>query len=201
MTHLAPVDFRHMGVELTPAEAALAESSPAVLHAPTYDALFRLGIHGKALTGADAFDALHVEAVCFLGNERFEFARDMSEPCESGLAVIIPCRNELGRTVDLVAWEIETRKLAVWRGEAAMLGEDQIDAPRIEYDGVRIYPGPVDWLHAGRRGAVILDALRARWRLAEDRLIVNDADFGRRLRRMLRLPEPRVFVDVGTAAA
>jgi hypothetical protein len=201
MTDLAPVDYRHLGVGLTPAEATLAGSLPALLHGPTYDALYRLGIYGTALTGADAFDALHVEAVRFLGNDRFEFAREMSEPCESTLAVIIPCRNEFGRTVDLVAWEIDTSKLAAWRGEAAMLGEDQIDAPRIEYDGLRIYPGPLDWLHAGRRGTVILDALRARWRLAEDRLIVNDVDFGRRLRGMLRLPEPRVFVDVGTAVA
>jgi hypothetical protein len=201
MSHLAPLYSRQVGIGLTPAEAALVGSLPVVLHAPTYDTLFRLGVHGAALTGADAFDALHVEAVCFLGNERFEFAREMSEPCESALAVIIPCRNEFGMTVDLVAWEIDTGKLAAWRGEAAMLGEDQIDAPRIEYDGVRIYPGPVDWLHAGRRGAVILDALRARWRLAEDRLIVDNADFGRRLRGMMRLPEPRVFVDVGMAAA
>jgi hypothetical protein len=201
VSHLAPLDFRHVGIGLTPAEAVLVGSLPVVLHAPTYDALFRLGIHGAALTGADAFDALHVEAVCFLGNERFEFAREMSEPCESTLAVIVPCRNEFGRTVDLVAWEIDTNKLAAWRGEAAILGEDQIDAPRIECDGLRVYPGPRDWLHAGRRGAVILDALRARWRLAEDRLIVDNADFGRRLRGMLRLPEPRVFVDIGAAAA
>jgi hypothetical protein len=201
MTHLAPVDFRHIGIGLTPAEAALVGSLPAVLHAPTYDALFRLGIHGAALTGADAFDALHVEAVCFLANERFEFAREMSEPCESALAVIIPCRDEFGRTVDLVAWVIDTGTLATWRGEAAILGEDHLDSPRIEHDGIRIYPGPLDWLHAGRRGAVIIDAMRARWRLAEDRLVVNDADFGRRLRSMLRLPEPRVFVDTGKAAA
>ena len=45
-----------------------------------------------------------------------------------------------------------------------------------------------------------LDPARARWRLAEERLLVEDPEFARRLRDMLHLPEPRVFVDTRGAA-
>jgi hypothetical protein len=48
---------------------------------------------------------------------------------------------------------------------------------------------------------VILDAKRARWRLAEEHLIVGDPTFGRHLRDILRLPEPRIFVERRRAAA
>jgi hypothetical protein len=83
-----------------------------------------------------------------------------------------------------------------------MLGEDRpMTAPRIEVDGVRVFPGPAEWLRAERRGVVILDAERARWRLAGERLIVDAATFGRRLRDALRLPEPRVFVENARMAA
>jgi hypothetical protein len=196
-------DLRLIGISLTPAEAALTESLPVVLHSPTYEALFRLGVRGVALTGADAFDALHIEVVCFLQDGRFEFARDIRDQVEGALAVIIPCRDEFGRTTDLAAWHMDTGRVATWLGAAVMLGEDNISAPRIDCDGVRVFPDAAAWLREDRRGVVILDATRARWRLTEERLIVREADidFGRRLRKILRLPEPRIFVETAKVAA
>ena len=117
------------------------------------------------------------------------------------LAVIIPALDESGETVDLAAWHMETGAVAIWRGVAAMLGEDGIDASRIEVDGLRVFPGLAEWLRAGRRGVVILDSESARWRLSEETLIVSAAAFGRRLRDALRLPEPRVFVEEKRRAA
>lgn len=193
-------DLRHIGIGLNPCEAALNESSLVVLDTAIYDALFALGISGDAITGLDAFDALHVEHVSFLPGRRFELTRNMRDQSSSTLAIIIPVR-EGGRTVDLCAWDLNNGTLATWRG-APLLGQDVICAPRIEADGVRVYVDPVEWLRAGRRGIVVIDATGARWRLAEERLIVRDADFGRRLRHMLRIPEPRVFVEsTGRAAA
>ena len=64
-----------------------------------------------------------------------------------------------------------------------------------------MFPGPAEWLRAGRRGVVILDNERARWRLSEETLIVSDAAFGRRLRDALRMPEPRVYVEEKRRAA
>ena len=82
-----------------------------------------------------------------------------------------------------------------------MLGEDRLIEPRIEVDGLRLFASPLEWLRAERQGVVILDPERARWRLAGERLIVGDVDFGRRIRDALRLPEPQIFVETERRAA
>ncbi|MDE3176810.1 MAG: hypothetical protein KGM15_11970 [Pseudomonadota bacterium] len=193
-------DERLVGLNLTPAEAALAGSMPAVMHAPTYVALHDHGISCAAITGYDAFDALHVEPVCFLPSGRFELARDMRDQTGALLAVIVPCRNDLGFLDDLCAWEISTDKLAWWRGAAALIGESYFAEPWVD-DGVRVFATVAEWLRADRRGVVILRSSLARWRLAEHRLIVDDAHFGRKLRDALWLPEPCGFVDTARRAA
>jgi hypothetical protein len=115
-------------------------------------------------------------------------------------AIIFAARDEEGEPLDLVAWSRKTNRLAAWFGAATMLGEDYLGGPRLE-DGLRVSAGPLEWLQAERLGVVILDAKRARWRLAEEHLIVGDPTFGRHLRDILRLPEPRVFVERRRAAA
>jgi hypothetical protein len=181
--------------------AALFDCAPVVLNAALYSRLFALGIHGAALTGRDFFDALHAEAVCFLPGDRFEFARDLPDASGHCVAVIILARGDCGDTIDLAAWSLDTGALATWRGVATMLGEDRLTAPRLDVDGLRVFPGPAEWLRAGRQGVVILDANRARWRLTGERLIVAESAFGRRLRAALRLPEPQVFVEADQRAA
>jgi hypothetical protein len=153
-----------------------------------------LGIHGPTVTGGDLFNALHCDTVCFLSGGRFEFARDMRDASGDVLAVIIPALDKYCETIDLVAWSLDTGAVATWRGEAVMLGEEQINAPRLDGDALWVFADAADWLRAGRRGVVVLDASRVRWRLAQEKLIVADAAFGRRLRDALRLPEPLIFV-------
>lgn len=198
--YFAIADPRLIGVGLTPSELALLDCELVVSHLATYAALFARGVHGQALKGRDHFDLLHCEAVCFQPGGRFEFARDLLNASDHTLAIIIPAPDEWGVTIDLVAWRLDTGELATWRGAAAMLGEDQINAPRIEADGLRVFAEPAEWLRAERHGVVVLDAERARWRLARERLIASDKEFGLCVRDMLRLPEPQVFVDMGAAA-
>ena len=174
---LTVADPRVIEIDLTLSEAALLDCLPVVLHGPTHAKLFSLGVHGPTVTGGGPFNALHVDSVCFLGKRRFEFARDMRDQTGHALAVIIPALDELGETIDLAAWQRETGAVAIWRGVACILGGDQIAAPRIEVDGLRVFRCPAEWLRAGRRGVVILDNESARWRLSE-----SDAAFGRRLR-------------------
>ena len=57
-----------------------------------------------------------------------------------------------------------------------------------------MFPTPLEWLRAGRRGVVILTGQRT-LAVAGRKLIVANTDFGRRLRAMLRMPEPRVYVE------
>src|SRR5271163_1033432 len=136
-------DLRLLGVGLSPIDAALIDCLGVVSHASTYQRLFELGINGPSVTGGGIFNSLHVDSVCFLGDRRrFEFARDLRDQTGHALAIIIPVRDGYGETIDLAAWRLDTGALATWRGAACMLGEDQIAAPRIDVDGLRVFPGP-----------------------------------------------------------
>src|SRR5271165_4416146 len=115
MSDSSTADPRLLGVGLTPSESALLDCQLAVLHQPTYAKLCALEIRGDRLSGRDTFDALHVEAVCFLSNNRFEFARNLRDATGAKLAVIIPARDEGGAVADLVAWDMDTDALATWR--------------------------------------------------------------------------------------
>jgi hypothetical protein len=63
----------------------------------------------------------------------FDFADDV---CEDGVdALIFLARDDLGDPCDLVAWTSSRRKLASWFGAAALLGADDILAPRLTPEG------------------------------------------------------------------
>ena len=187
-------DLRLLGLGLNECERALLDCWPVVLHKATYGKLFALGIFGDGVNGHGAFDALEVADVIFRPGDRFDFSRDVRDLHGHVAGVIIPARDECGDLVDLAAWSVDDGELALWRGDAAMLGEDWINAPRIELDALAVFPDVASWLRAGRRGVVIVDPQRARWRLAGERLAVDDVAFGRRVRDALRLPEPRILV-------
>ncbi len=187
------IDPRLVGIGLTAAESALIECQFVALHKATYAKLFGLGIYGRALTGRDAFDALHVESVCFLAGRRFEFGRNLRNATGAVRAVIIPARDEDDDTRDLAAWSLDDGRVATWCGAVSMLGEDQLSAPR-RRAGLHVHRNVVEWLRADRNGVVILDAKRARWKLAEEILAVDDPAFGLRLRAAMRLPEPGIVV-------
>jgi hypothetical protein len=188
-----PADLRLLGLGLNECERALRDGWPVVLH-PLYSRLFTLGIHGDGVNGHGAFDALHVADVIFRPGGRFDFSRDVREARGHVAGVIIPARDECGDLVDLAAWNVDDGELALWRGVASMLGEDWINVPRVESDALTVFPNVASWLRAGRRGVVILDRGRARWRLAGERIAVDDVAFGRRVRDALRLPEPKILV-------
>lgn len=188
-----PAGLRLLGLGLNECERALLDCCPVVLH-PLYSSLFALGIHGDGVNGRGAFDALHVDDVTFRPGGRFDFSREVREARGSVAGVIIPARDECGDLIDLAAWNVDDGELALWRGVASMLGEDWTAAPRIESEALAVFADVASWLRAGRRGVVIADPQRARWRLTGERLSVDDVAFGRRVRDALRLPEPRIMV-------
>jgi hypothetical protein len=189
-----PADLRLLGIGLNQCERALLDYWPVVLHKDTYSKLFPLGIYGDGMNGRGAFDALHVGDVIFRQGGRFEFSRDVREVHGHVAGVIIPAREKCGDIVDLAAWNVDDGELALWRGVASMLGEDWINAPHVESDALAVFPDVASWLRAGRRGVVIIDSRRARWRLTGENLAVDDPAFGRRVRDALRLPEPQIFI-------
>jgi len=188
-----PADLRLLGIGLNECERALLDGWPVVLH-PLYSRLFALGIRGDGVNGRGPFDALHVADVLFRPGGRFDFSREVRELRGHVAAVIIPTRDECGDLVDLAAWNVDDGELALWRGVASMLGEDWMNTPRIESETLAVFADVASWLRAGRRGVVIVNPQRARWRLTGERLAVDDPAFGRRVRDALRLPEPRILV-------
>jgi hypothetical protein len=94
---------------------------------------------------------------------------------------------------DLVAFDARG-SVGRWLGRAVLLGEQMRFFPRVESPALRVFADPWEWLRGERRGVVVLDQGRARWRLAGDVLAVDEPAFGRRVRDELRLPEPRILV-------
>lgn len=194
-----PADLRLLGIGWNECEQALGECLLVTLHRATSSKLSALGIRGNGVTGRGLFDDLQITDVIFHPGGAFDFSRDLRVARGHTAAIIIPCRDEAGEIVDLAAWNIESGAFGLWRGVASMLGENQIHAPRIECEGLRAFPGVVEWLRAGRGGIVILDADRARWRLAGERIVATDVAFGLRLRDMLALPAAQIFVERAVA--
>jgi hypothetical protein len=194
----AAIDWRLSGVGLNECERALNDCWPAVLDVATYSRLKRLGIHGAGINGRGLFDALQIADVIFRPDRRFEFSRDVGSSVGAVTAVIIPARDGGGDIVDLAAWNIESGAFGLWRGVASMLGEDWLLSPRVG-DALDVFPTVTEWLRAGRQGVVVVDAKRARWALAGERIVATDVAFGLRLRDMLALPAAQIFVERAVA--
>jgi hypothetical protein len=194
-----PADLRLLGLGLNECERALLDCWPVVLQAATYSKLFALAMNAEGVNGCGAFDALHVADVIFRLGGRFDLSSEVRAARGHVSAVIIPARDECGDLVDLAAWNIDGGELALWRGVVSMLGEDGINAPRLESETLDAFGDVASWLRAGRRGVVIVDPARARWRLSGERLAVDDVAFGCRVRDALRLPEPKIFVAAKNA--
>ncbi|MGO9770415.1 MAG: hypothetical protein ACLPSW_12835 [Roseiarcus sp.] len=102
----------------------------------------------------------------------FDFAAEHDEDARPALCVI--ARDEFGVVDDLVAFDARGH-IGRWLGRAVLLGEQMRFFPRVESPALRVFVDPWEWLRAERRGVVILDRGRARWRLGEN---ISDDDLG-----------------------
>ena len=105
---------------------------------------------------------------------------------------------------DLVAWSPRTGQLASWRGVAFALGEEAVFNPASWFVGfgLHAYRLPLDWLCAGREGIVIVRPRLTYAMLRHvPRLIVEDVELGRQLRRWLRPPKSTAEILVKVSAA
>ena len=75
-------------------------------------------------------------------------------------AMIVVARDEFGDPSDLVAFRRRGDLLAAWTGAVAMLGAQNVLAPRI--DGVlQVHETALAWLIGNREGVVLVDERRA----------------------------------------
>jgi hypothetical protein len=150
----------------------------------------------EALLGDGGYNGFVVKTdqVTFLKDERFEFERYRHSESPADKAVIIVARGETSEPVDLVAWCPANGHFAPWLGRVAILGAHVISEPRLNAP-LMVFPSPIEWLRAGRRGVVILNLVLARSLLcAEQPLGVNNLDFGFALRKQLIPPSPRIMM-------
>ncbi len=135
---------------------------------------------------------------------QFDFAEEVGgEGAISGLVFL--ALDELGEPADLVAWAPRENHLAAWFGTVALLGAEDLCAPRLTKEGaLPVFESPLGWLRAGREGVVVIEPRGAAppLRLAEP-LVAESIEHGEKLRCMLKVKPPRIFVakpDVWSAA-
>jgi hypothetical protein len=153
----------------------------------------RLGVPAPAIISPDLPARAHV--VFRTDKPQFDFAADLpaDRDDEAVSAIILLALDEEGYPVDLVAWTTNPYRIASWFG-TPLLGAENLFAQRLD-DGLKVFPNPLEWLKAERDGVVIVDSEAAKWSLVDERLTVRDGDFGRKLREMLSLPQPRIEIE------
>ena len=135
---------------------------------------------------------------------QFDFAEEVGD--EGAIsAFLFLARDEDGEPADLVAWAPRENRLAAWFGTVALLGAEDLWAPRLTKErALPVFETPLGWLRAGREGVVVIDRRGAAppLRLAEP-LVAELIEHGEKLRCMLKVQPPRIFVanpDVRSAA-
>jgi hypothetical protein len=189
----SPADWRLANGGLSECEIELFDSTPAASDPRMHASLWALGIREMS--------DLYVEPVVFLPNGCFEFARHARDASGAVVAVVFLAFDDLGNPLDLVAWEPETGRLALWLGRVSMLGQDNLYGWRIG-EPLAAHETPLEWLRAGREGVFVIDPQRASplLRMVEP-LGVKRQEFGRQLQSALTIRAPRIVVAAQRKAA
>jgi hypothetical protein len=189
----APADLRLIDGGLSKREEELLDCELVASDERMHSRLWGLGVRWTA--------GLHFESVVFLPDDRFEFARDVSDASGAHVAVVFPASDDLGQLLDLAAWDPETGRLALLLGRVSMLGQDNLYSLRLG-EPLAMHETPLDWLKSNRDGVFVIDPQRASplLRMVEP-LGVRCASFGRRMRQAMTIRAPRIVVAAGRMAA
>ena len=174
---------------------------------PTDERLIRLAhLQGRSLKQReiDRFRELGVPALdlgspwpvlldkVVFGDEYFSFADDLGVPGELAFTFVVI--SNIG-TIDIAAWQPETKRLAVWSGHGFALGERQIHHPNALAGGLHVFRSPIEWLRAGRCGIVILRPQFARSVLADvSVLVAEDEQHRKELQGLFQFTGPQIIV-------
>jgi hypothetical protein len=133
--------------------------------------------------------------VKFIGPHTFDFD-DNGEP-----ALIFRSADH-GETIDLVAWQARSGRLASWRGVAFAIGdvaEIWNPANYLFDNALPVHRTPLQWLQVERTGIVIIEPRDAYSKMRDcPQARVADATFGRQLERWIQAPKPtcEILVEV-----
>ncbi|MEY9189156.1 hypothetical protein [Bradyrhizobium ottawaense] len=178
-----------------------------LLDPPTHQRFIRLAhLHGRSLKQREidrfaelGVPALHlgspwpilVDKVVFEG-VFFSFADDLGVLGELAFTIVVFSNAGM---IDVAAWQPETERLAVWRGDGFALGERQIHLPNPLAGGLHVFRSPIDWLRASRRGIVIVQPQFARAVLADvPVLVAEDEQHRKELQELFLFSGPQIIL-------
>ena len=154
------------------------------------------GVHPDIVGWMEGHFAVKAAPVRWEGEQWFDFAPD-----DGQRAAIIVCLDEHRQPADLAAWSPADDRVGLRWGNVAMIGQEQVHAPRLDGDKLWVHPSPLDWLAHRRAGVVILSHEAARPILVgASPLAVKTASFRAHLEDKWRAPRVQVF-DLGVAEA
>ena len=134
---------------------------------------------------------------------RVRFDRDTFDFDLDGGRALTFRSSDRGETIDLIAWQPQTGKLASWRGVAFCVGDvDDIFNPATYFAGsaLHVHKTPLEWLLANRQGIVIVRPDLAHAYLANrQRIVCPDARFAREVEAWVQPPKPIVEIFVAVA--
>jgi hypothetical protein len=158
-----PLDARGrpMSVESFPSRAyASGEAERLYAKLPSlewgeFSRLIGLGVPAPALVWPE----LPARATVVFDRKRtqFDFAEEVGDEAAIS-AFLFLARDEDGEPADLVAWAPRVNRLASWFGAVALLGAEDLSAPRLTKErALAVFETPLGWLRAGREGVVVID--------------------------------------------
>lgn len=147
--------------------------------------------------------SIYEGTIVWVNAHRFEFAQ-LCRSCGSGEgepAFITPIHDSEGCLVDLVAWDLQGKRLGTWLGFGWALGQRSVLHPRLS-KGLPVHRTPLNWMRAGAKGIVILNTRLAHSYLVDaGPLIAEDAKHRLELAAALAQPLPRILVASAATAS
>jgi hypothetical protein len=124
----------------------------------------------------------------------FSFAPDGD--ADGHRAFLIAINDEVGRWIDIAAWQPAKGWTGLWLGAAWALGQASVHRARMgEAGALPIWRSPLNWLRADRQGILLLRPTVAAYFLDDGGpLLAEDVAHAAELRRLMTRTGPRIFV-------
>jgi hypothetical protein len=131
----------------------------------------------------------------------FDFPDEANRGEDAKPGLVFLYREPDGSATDLVGWLPRSGWLGTWLNRAALLGDPL--GPRLDHAGaLPVWRSPMNWLRAGREGVVILDPVRAAYRIHDaGPVLAEDPDHAAEIDRALNRLLPAILLHNRSEAA
>jgi hypothetical protein len=140
---------------------------------------------------------IRIGRVVFTANG-FEIEPFYYQEADGEQAYLFIVADRQGCACDIIAWALESGRVAAWLNRAWALGQETIHRPRLtNHRGLHVWRSPWGWLRASRNGIVPIRASAVPFQLdCAGPLIAEDVPHGLELQKMLTPAIPRILVAI-----